>query len=537
MSCLRRLVTGLPVGRFWRVCVCVLGLVLVLPVIYLVFGFVAPVGQENWEHVREYLIGPAVWGSLVLAVCVGLCALLLGVPAAWCVANFQFPGRAIWSVLLVLPLAVPPYVGAYVTTEVREAFAPVLIWTRKEHGVDAYLLLERVHRYGWLILTLAAVLFPYIYLAARVSFSGRGRRLGEAARILGKGPWVTFFTVNLPMARPALAAGLFLVVMEVLNDYGAVMHFGVDNVTTVLFRTWFGLGDLASARRLASWTLLGIFVLLLAERAQRGPADYAAQGSEMTARRVLGSGGRFWCMAACAIPVVMGLVFPVCTLVYWLMRTGGTFDADALGKAAIHSLSLGVGVGVVCLAIGAVLLGSIRFGGTRVMRWVGSFTSAAGYACPGAVLAVGALGVCALLPGAAWLVGTLFLLVFTLCARFYAVSGQMLGQAYTGMPVGMDRASRVLGSNPLRTFVAIHLPLLRPAFAGAMALIFVDVVKELPISLLLRPFDFETLGTWTYGFANQGKVFSCAAPALVIIFICGIVLALVEVFGWNRVAR
>lgn len=523
-----------PTLSLWRGLAWIAGLLLLIPVIHLLLGLFAPVEQENWNHVREYLLAPALRSSLILIVSVGFLSLLFAVPAAWCVANFRFPGRAILSVLLVLPLAVPPYVAAYISTEAREAFAPVLVSTREKYGIDAFLALEQFHRFAWLSLMLAAVLYPYVFLAARAAFAGRASRYGEAGRLLGSGPWRGFFTISLPLARPALVAGLFLVAMEVLNDYGAVLHFGIDNMTTALFRTWFGLNDLASARRLAAWILLGVFALLALERSQRGRAKFDTGGSSPAPLRKCKPSHALACWAACLPPVLVGIVYPVVTLIGWLRVSGGIPDAEGLARAAGHSLALGAAVSIGCLVLALLVIGLIRFCRSPSQKALGTATSVAGYACPGAVLAVGVLGLSAALRENIFVIAPMLLLAFALGCRFFAVSGQMVGHGLELVPRSLDRAARTLGRGPAGTFLSIHLPLLRPVLAGAAALVFVDVVKELPLSLLLRPFDFETLGTWTYGLANQGKIFSCAAPALTIILLCGLVLTMVEAFGWNR---
>ncbi|MEM0895366.1 MAG: iron ABC transporter permease [Verrucomicrobiota bacterium] len=523
---------------FWVAC-----LILLLPVGQLLLGVFAPVDTESWEQVREYLLVPAIWESIYLTVAVCVLSLLFGVPAAWCVSRFQFPGRRLFSVLLVLPLAVPPYVAAYISTDAREALIPWLVSIRENQGVEAFLLAERVHRFSWLSVMLAAVLYPYVFLTARAAFSGTGCRLADAGRTLGSGPWRSFFTISLPLARPALAAGLFLVAMETLNDYGGVTYFGVQTLTPTLFKTWFGLGDIESARRLAAWILIVILVLRFLEVRFRGRAGFESQRrparpTQLPKRPVL-----IACLIACFGPVLVGFLYPCLTLLYWLSRTTGPDRTEGLIRATGHSLGLGLAVTALCLLAALVINGINRFVRSPAQDTLARIASVAGYASPGSVLAVAIFGTAAFfrevpfLPEFVrpWLIsGSLLWLVYGLSVRYFAIAGQMTREGLASIPRGLDDSARLLGGRPFSAFIGVQLPLLRPALAGAGILVFIDVVKELPLSLLLRPFDFETLGTWTYGLVDQGLIFACAAPSLAIVAIGSIGLVVVELFLLKR---
>ena len=251
----------------WGVFVFVVSLLVFLPI----FAVLMHIGEksENWRHLSETVIGGYLGNTLILVVGVSLVALLMAVPPAWLVTVFDFPGRSLFSWALVLPLALPTYVAAFVFFQGPESAIPFLIWVRTNWGVDAFFAFEKIIRYGILIVMMAAVLSPYIYLAARASFSQQGRSVMEAARCLGDSPGRSFFRVALPMARPAIAAGLGLVVMEVINDYGAVHFFGVPTLTEGIFRTWFGMGDKVSALRLASIVMLTVGVLVATEQLMR----------------------------------------------------------------------------------------------------------------------------------------------------------------------------------------------------------------------------------------------------------------------------
>ena len=533
----------------WRILAWLCALTLFAPVVFVLWEAVSPSQSGNegsWDHVRTNLLGPAVRDTVILVT--GVCALsiLLGVPAAWCVSTLQFPGRSLLSVLLVLPLAVPPYVAAFASTEAREAFIPALVQIRLEMGVDAYLKVEMIHRFAWLILIFAAVLYPYVFLACRSAFSGSSRRLAEASRALGSGRWATFRKINLPLARPALVAGLFLVAMEVINDYGAVHHLGINSMTVTIFRTWFSLGELDTARRLAGWMLLGIFTLVLLEQWQRGRRGFSSDRESRLPRPRCGVVGSISCWLVCLIPVTLGLLLPLYVLVQWWRASTGEDSAPEIFAAARNSLSLGVAVTLTCLILGLVIAGVTRFTKRRSDQLMAQGSGIAGYASPGAVMAAGVFAMAATLrewfPPETWLGSqllsdSLLWLGFGLTARYIAISIQMTRQSQSIIPIANDHAAGTLGRGPFQSFLSIHLPLMRPALAGAAILIFVDVCKELPLCLMLRTFDFETLGTWTWGLADQGQIWATAAPSLVLIVTCLVGLTLVETFGWRHQGR
>ena len=537
---LRLLVDSL---NLWRALAWLCALLLLAPVAFVLWGVATKADGGSWEHVRSTLLGTALRETSIVVGGVCLLALLLGVSTAWCISHYQFPGRRLFSVLLVLPLAVPPYVAAYATTEAREAFIPTLVSVRLEQGVDAYLKLEQVHRFSWLIVIFAAVLYPYVFLACRAAFSGATRKLSEASRTLGVGRWRTFWRVDLPMARPALVAGLFLVAMEVLNDYGAVHHLGVNTFTVIIFRSWFGLGELETARRLAGWVLIGVFALVLIERSQRGRRDRSSDRQLGPPRHRCGVKGSLACSLVCLIPVIVGLFYPLRVLLHWWSSATQNESSASIINAAKHSLWLGFGVTTACLLAGMIVAGIGRLSKRRMDGSLAQVAGIAGYASPGAVMAVGVLGIAALLRARfspeSWistnlLADSILFLGFALTARYLAISTQMIRQNHRSFPQTYDDASNMLGCGRVATFFRIHIPLLRPALAGAAVLIFVDVCKELPLCLLLRPFDFETLGTLTFGLVDQGQIMACAAPSLALIGLCAAGLATVELAGWRR---
>lgn len=534
---------GLLIGRFlaWG-----LGLMLLSPVVFVLWGVLSGQAGESWPHIQEYLLPEAIGNTLILVVGVAIFSLALGLPAAWVVSQYRFPLRRLLSILLVLPLALPPYIAAYLTTELREATIPWLVQIKQTQGVESYLLIEKFLRYFWLILILSVTLFPYLFLASRAVFSRSSRNLSEASRLLGAKPWRTWRTIHLPLIRPALVAGLFLISMEVVSDYGAAKHLGINTLTVVIFRTWFGLDDLTSARHLAGWLLLTIFVLLSLERWHRGRARFADSQPSRLPLKSCSPTRIFMCWLACGIPVFLGFLYPLFILIKWQWKNTSTELWSSYGQEFFQTLTLGLGATGSCLVLSLLLLAVARLSQKRSDRLFTTIVSTAGYASPGTVMAVGVLGIASwsrqlndVSTGELWfhsllVSGSFLWIFFALTARYLTVSSQVIISGYQSIPLGLDQAGRLLGRRLPAIFGTIHLPLLRGPLLSAGVLVFVDVSKELPLTLLLRPFDFETLGTTTYSYANQGLIFSCATPALLLILLSATSLTLVELFGWNK---
>ena len=520
-----------------RLLVLIIGLILLSPVIFILWGAATGSHGESWPHVKEYLLTPALKTTAILLIGVALVSLLFSLPAAWCLSNYQFWGRRLFSILLILPLAVPPYIAAYITTEARESAIPWLVEIRTNHGIDAYLKAELYHRYAWLIAIMASVLYPYIFLATRSVFAHRSRQLGQAAQLLGAGRWRRFRTIHVPLVRPAAIAGLFLVCMEVLSDYGAAKHFGFNTVTVVIFRTWFGLDELQTARFLSGTILSGVLVILILERLQRGRARFGEAHSSIDSLRRTGPSGTLLCWIVCGLPIALGFVYPLVTLIQWQTEHQQNFILSEYRSEIIRTTLLTLSVALICILISLFFLAFARFTKRRLDRTLAQAISSAGYAAPSTVMAVGVLGIASLSRAfsseneslqSLLVSGSLIWLLFALTSRYLAVSGQVISAGFQTIPTPLEQSARLLGRKPWMVFLTIHLPLLRAPLIGATILVSVDISKELPLTLLLRPFDFETLGTSTYSLVNQGHLFASATPALILIGLCAIGLIIVE---------
>lgn len=502
-------------------------LIILLPLLALLTGIRQP--APSWPHLTHTVLAGYVWNTLWLILSVAGFSLLMAVPSAWLLTQFDFPGRRVLEWAVVLPLAVPTYVAAFVYRQIPEAAIPLLIRIRSAFGPDIFLLAEGLIRKGTLALFMAAVLSPYLYLSLRAAFSVQKRGVIEAARLLGRGPGSVFFTVALPLARPALTAGLCLIIMEVINDYGAVYFMGVPTLTVGIFRTWTGLGDLSAAVRLAGLILLGVFLILAVEQRQRGRARFsdAASSAPPVYHRPI-SGVKAWlCTLVCLMPFLIGFLIPLGQLLRWawmsLQQAAFPFPWARMG----HSLGLSLGAALLLTVLAVLLVYAQRL---HPVRWLRYPVRAAcmGYAIPGAVVAVGVM----IFLGRFGLIGSLYAIGFGYLVRFLAVGVQPVSAGMERVCGSLDEASRVLGCPPGTTLLRINLPLIRGTLFSVTMLVFVDILKELPMTMILRPVDFDTLATLAFGLANESRIQACALPSLMIIF-----LAAAGLFSLNHFLR
>ncbi|MEW6488684.1 MAG: iron ABC transporter permease, partial [Thermodesulfobacteriota bacterium] len=459
--------------------------------------------------------------------------LLLGVGTAWLATVCRFPGQRVFQWALLLPMAMPAYIIAYTYTGLLDFAGPVQSALRGWFGWgygDYWF--PPVRSLGGAVAMLALVLYPYVYLLSRTAFQEQSVAALEASRTLGCGPWRSFFAVALPLARPAIAAGLSLALMEALADFGTVQYFGVNTFTTGIFRTWFGLGERAAAAQLAALLMAFVLALVVLERLSRRRARYhhAGQRQQAGAGYLLGGWRAAAAFGACALPVFFGFLLPAGQLGVWAFRTWRHTVDGAFLQLARNSLALAAGAAVLTLALAVFLAYGKRL---RPSRAVAASVQAAGmgYAVPGLVIAVGVIIPFAWVDHAvdAWmrgafgistgllLSGTLAAVVFAYVVRFLAVSLHTVDAGLGKVRPSMDDAARSLGLSPAAVLGRVHLPLLRGSLLTALLLVFVDVLKELPATLILRPFNFNTLAVRAFELASDELLAESAAAALAIV--------------------
>jgi iron(III) transport system permease protein len=503
-----------------------------LPLLVVALGLLAP-ASETWSHVASTLLSSYITNSVRLVLGAGALALFFGVATAWLVTAYDFPGRRFFEWALILPLAVPAYIAAYTYAGMFDVTGPLQRFVRNAIPslADEFLYLD-VMNIGMVTLIFGFVLYPYVYLVSRASFARQSSALLEAARTLGHGPFSTFRRVALPLARPAMAAGVLLVAMEVLNDYGAVKYYGVTTFTTGIFRSWFGLGDLSSAIRLSAMLMVFVFVLMAVERSQRGRAAFAggrASERPLVRARLTGTGALL-AFALCAVPFLFGFGIPFAQLAYWAAGTFSSVIDLGFLRLVANTFLLAGAAAALCVVIALVLTYASRLNPKPWLRRVSRVT-VLGYSMPGAVVAVGVLVPFAWvdhrvdgmmqaafgIPTGLLLSGTFVALIFAYAVRFMAVAFLPVESGFTRICGRVDDAARSLGATPSCALRKISLPLLRGTLLGAVILVFVDVLKELPLTLILRPFNFDTLATRAYQLATDELIAISANYALVII--------------------
>lgn len=520
-------------GGKWTVASFIIGLILLAPALTVLLNLFAPSG-DVWAHLLSTVLPTYIFNTILLMVFVGFLSALAGVSTAWLTVTMDFPGRRFFSWALILPLATPAYIVAYVYTDLLEYAGPVQTALRTATGwgyQDYYF--PPIRSLGGASLMLSLVLYPYIYLLARASFQRQSVALIEAARSLRASPWKVFWRVAMPTARPAIAGGMALVLMETIADFGVVDFFGVQTLTTGVFRTWFSLGDPQAAGQIAAWLFIfAVALVLLEQQSRKGQVanatsrDRAITPSRMPLAKGLGA------TLFCALPILFGFVVPTGILIHLTMATGdpllGRSFLDFVSNSIIVAL---LAAGLACF-IGIILAYAARLHPTKFNQTLIRLATL-GYALPGAMLAIGILSLSTWLdsvfasslkslfgvtPGLL-VTGTIGGLLFAYVCRFLTV-------AYNGVEAGLqkvhgslDFAARSLGASPGRVLTAIHLPMIRGSLISAMLLVFIDVMKELPATLLLRPFNFETLATRVYRLASDERLPEASTAALVIVLV------------------
>jgi len=516
----------------WTVLVVGLAMLLALPVLTVFLTALQPPG-EVWRHLADTVLADYVLNSVTLMIGVGVGTLLIGVPTAWLTATCEFPGRRGFEWALLLPMAIPAYIIAYTYTGLLDFAGPVQTflrltfgWTRQDYAFP------EIRSLPGAILMLALVLYPYLYLLAQAAFLEQSAAVLEVSRSLGAGSWRRFLTITLPLARPSLIAGMSLVQMEALADYGTVQYFGVSTFTTGIFRVWFGMNDATAAAQLAALLLLFVLTLLVLERLSRRQARFHHTG-QRTQRppRLRLSGWRRWlATGACLLPLLLGFLIPAGQLIVWTWRTAPQVVDDRFLELAGHSLGLAGGAALLILLL-ALLLGYGQRLRPRPVVRLAVRSAGLGYAAPGTVLAIGVM-----LPFAAidrnvdswareWLglstgllfSGTLFTLLFAYCARFLPAALHSVEAGLTRIRPSMDDAARALGAEPHGVLWRVHIPILRGSLLTALLLVFVDALKELPATLILRPFNFNTLAVRAFELASDERLADSASFALAIV--------------------
>ncbi|MEX2541090.1 MAG: iron ABC transporter permease [Trueperaceae bacterium] len=518
----------------WSLVVVAVAALIAAPILVVLSSVLTPAG-EIWRHLASTLLPEYIRNSLLLMLGVGVGTLVIGVGTAWLVTMCRFPGRRLFEWALLLPLAIPAYILAYAYTDFLQFAGPMQSALRglTGWGPRDYWFPD-VRSLGGAVVMLTLALYPYVYLLVRAAFLEQAVSTLEASRSLGWGAWRSFFVVSLPLARPAIAAGVTLALMETLSDFGTVQYFGVVTFTTGIYRTWFGLGERVAAGQLAAFLLLFIVVLIVVERnlgrRQRGQSG-SSRYRKLPGYPLRGRNGVL-AFAVCLLPILLGFLLPAGILLELTLSNSARALAPQVVEYARNTLTLATVTALLAVVVALVLAYGKRIrpnGLTRTSARIASI----GYAVPGSVIAVGVLMHLGWIDNRIdeWaraslglstgllLSGTIAGLVFAYLVRFLAMSFGAVEASLGKITASMDDAARSLGMRSINTLLRVHVPMLRGSLLTAALLVFVEVTKELPATLIVRPFNFDTLAVRVYRLASDERLTEAAGGALLIVLV------------------
>ena len=509
----------------------------VLP-IFLFFIFITPVilvlsslfngYSDNWFHLYNYVLSEYIINSIFLILGVSFFVVLIGVLSSWLVSNYDFFGKSFFEWALILPLAVPPYILAYTFTEIFDTYGSantllsnIFLFDEKK------VFFPSVRNIYGAIAVFSFTLYPYVYLVSRMAFVNQSISIIEAGRILGLSRVGAFFKLSIPLIRPAIFAGLALVIMETLSDFGAVEHFAIATFTTGIFRTWYGMYDLNTAMQLASLLLIFVTIFLVFERLSRKKAAFVSSNSLYKKHKVMKLKGSysFFAMLFCLIPVFIGFILPIIELINWTINYKLDFFNRDFLKSAFNSLLLALIAAFLCTMIAFLINFTTRYQGNKLLSFLSS-TLMLGYAVPGLILAIGITQLLTIIDNSfnlfridIILTGSLIGLIIAYIIKSYALSNSTIESGFQRISNSFDDVSKTLNISGIKLMYKIHFPLLKTGLLTSILLVGSEVIKELPATLILRPFNFETLAVSAYNYASEERMYEAAAPSIAIVIV------------------
>jgi iron(III) transport system permease protein len=509
------------------------GLILGLPIFVICFSFFYW-DSSVWEHLSSTVLPRYISNSLLLALGVGFGATFIGSYLAWLVVNYNFYGRRLVQWLVLLPLAMPAYIIAYTYTGLLDFAGPLQTFIRDTFSLSSgdYWFPE-VRSLSGAIILMSLVLYPYVYILARTAFAEQSQKYREVSELAGVSTLAHFFKVALPLARPAIMTGAALAMMEALADFGTVEYFGISTFTTGIYRTWFGMGDINTASQLSGFLCLFVFALLLIERMSRKNAhNYSSRQGQSTKPSSVRGIKSLVIFLLCCLPAALGFILPFTQLALWAFSFSDISSLSDYPEYMFNSAMLAITGAVVIVAMALLFSYAKRLNPSKTISGFIQFVSM-GYAMPGTVIAIGVLAPLGWLdiqlnvftyswfniqPGLVFS-GTIFALIFAYAIRFMSVALHNTEAGIQRIKPSMDEASKVLGDSSIQRLRRIHIPLLKASLLSAALLVFVDILKELPATLVLRPFNFNTLAVKAFELASDERLIDAALPSITIVMV------------------
>lgn len=512
--------------NLWGIAPYVVLVIFVLPIL-IVISSIFGEWSENWSHLYEYVLFDYIYNSSVLVIGVLFFAFIIGTTSAWLVTSYQFPGKDFLEWALILPLAIPSYILAYTFTGLFDTYGTVNIMIRDLLSLEENIsLFPNVRNLYGAIIVFSFTLYPYVYLVTRSAFLNQSQSMLEAGRLLGLNNIQIFYKLGVPIIRPAIIGGLMLVAMETLSDFGAVEHFAIQTFTTGIFRTWYGMYDIETAMQLASMLLVFVGLFVMLEKYTRDNAKYTSKSSTYKPKKLKKLTGHkgFLVSAFCFLPIFVGFILPISELTIWMFSYNLNFFDQKFLTTASNTLFLGIISAILCSILALIMNFLIRLDNDKFNQIIGSLLSL-GYAVPGLILAVGIVQLFVWLDRSVFsgsdivLTGSLIGLIVAYVIKSYALSNSAIESGYARISITLDESARTLKTGNFGLLSKVHFPLLKTSMLTSILIVISEVVKELPATLILRPFNYETLAVSTYIYAAEERMIQASAPAVAIVLI------------------
>ncbi len=511
-------------GVFWNIAVATIAIIVAAPILLILTSVFSPI-DDIWRHISSTVLPKYISNSIYLMLGVAFGVSILGITSAWLVTMTKFPAKRVFVWAHMLPMAIPAYLLAYIYTDFLQFSGPVQTFIRSFGLKKQDYFFPEIRSIWGAIFILTLALYPYVYLLARAAFLKQAASPSQAAKCLSANPWRIFFVIALPIARPAIVTGIAIVLMETVSDFGTVDYFAIPTFTTGIYRTWFGMGDKIAAMKLAAILLLFVLALLGLEHSSR--KDYKPLRQQATSKPVAYSLLGFRAFLAFMFnffAIAAGFILPFLLIINMSFHNLGSFKSS-FWQYARNSLILASSSSLIIVALAIILAYGLRIKASK-FNHIAAQIASLGYAIPGTVIAVaiimslGYLGTLMQKIGLGFFfIGTLFSLIYAYTSRFLTVAFRSIQNALTDITDNMDNAAKTLGHGTGSSLFKIHIPLLRNSIYTALIIVFVDVVKELPTTLIIRPFNFDTLAIQIYRLASDERLAESASAALIIVLV------------------
>jgi len=529
----------------WTIGAIVIIILLFLPNVSIVAGIFSP-ASENWAHIKEYMLLNYIKSSLTLVFFTALFTIAIGLSLAWLIAQYNFPLRNFMKWALILPLSIPPFIGAYTYHGIINYTGVIQKTLRNDFDISVNPAYFDIMNIPGAIFIYTLFLYPYVYMITRIFLSHQAASLIESARTLGKGPWEIFFKVVVPISRVSIIGGVSLVILEVLNDYGVVKYFGIQTFSTAIFQTWFGLGDLESSIKLAA-SLMGVVIfILMIERLLRGRKQYSYSTTKVRPLPLVKLKGKKAFFATLYTLVIFSVAFliPIIQLIDWVILTFGKVPMEDVLLYTKNSVIV-AGLGASLIIVFSLIVGNYsRIVHHKIAKLLPKLTIL-GYSIPGAVIAVAVITTFITLDGflepvyqyfgtesSLVLSVSLIMLITAYVIRFFAIGYNSIESGFDKIGTDFRDASRMLGSRSLRTFFKIDIPMMKGAIISGFILVFVDILKEIPLTLILRPFNYDTLATKAFQYASDERIMEASQASLLIVGV-----STIAIFVFHKLLR